>query len=78
MKSDRVNLVNRLVLSIELDTVQTGTGMVDPARKLKCTTAAREETWTNHKFYLYICRRVDGLMHGEYRFYSFDKLKKKT
>ena len=24
------------------DTVQTGTGKVDPARKLKCTTAARE------------------------------------
>ena len=24
------------------DTVQTGTGKVDPARKFKCTTAARE------------------------------------
>ena len=24
------------------DTVQTGTGKVDPARKLKCTKAARE------------------------------------
>ena len=24
------------------DTIQTGTGKVDPARKLKCTTAARE------------------------------------
>ena len=30
------------VLSIELGTVQTGTGKVDPARKLKCTTAARD------------------------------------
>jgi len=30
-----------LVLSIELGTVQTGTGKVDPARKFKCTTAAR-------------------------------------
>jgi len=27
-------------VSIELGTVQTGTGKVDPARKLKCTTAA--------------------------------------
>jgi len=24
------------------DTVQTGTGKVDPARKFKCTTAARD------------------------------------
>ena len=31
----------RLVLSIELGTVQTGTGKVDPARKFKCITAAR-------------------------------------
>ena len=38
-KADRVNLVApRLVLSIELGTVQT----VDPARKFKCTTAARD------------------------------------
>ena len=27
-------------MSIELGTVQTVTGKVDPARKLKCTTAA--------------------------------------
>ena len=27
---------------IELGTVQTGTGKVDPARKFKCTTAARD------------------------------------
>ena len=34
--------MHQLVLSIELGTVQTGTGKVDPARKFKCTTAARE------------------------------------
>ena len=33
--------MHRLVLSIELGTVQAGTGKVDPARKFKCTTAAR-------------------------------------
>ena len=32
-------LLHRLVLSIELGTVQTGNGNVDPARKFKCTTA---------------------------------------
>ena len=36
-------LLHRLVLSIELGTVQTGTGKVDPARKFKCTTAARDQ-----------------------------------
>ena len=30
------------VLSIELGTVQTGTGKVDPAQKFKCTRAARD------------------------------------
>ena len=35
-------LLYRLVLSIEPGTVQTGTGMVNPARKFKCTTASRE------------------------------------
>ena len=34
-------LLHQLVLSIELGTVQTGTGKVDPARKFKYTTAAR-------------------------------------
>jgi len=34
-------LLHRLVLSIEIGTVQTGTGKVVPARKFKCTTAAR-------------------------------------
>ena len=29
-------------MSLELGTVQTGTGKVDPTRKFKCTTAARE------------------------------------
>ena len=33
-------LLHLLVLSIELGTVQTGAIKVDPARKLKCTTAA--------------------------------------
>ena len=28
--------------TIELGTVQTGTGKVDPAQKFKCTTAARD------------------------------------
>ena len=35
-------LLHRLVMSIELGTVQTGTGKVDMARKFKCTTAARD------------------------------------
>ena len=35
-------LFHRLVLSIELGTVKTGIGKVDPALKFKCTTAARE------------------------------------
>ena len=35
-------LLHRLFLSIEQGTVQTGTGKVDPTRKLKCTTAARD------------------------------------
>ena len=34
-------LLHRLVLSIELSTVKTGTGKVILVRKLKCTTAAR-------------------------------------
>ena len=34
-------LLHQLVLSIELGIVQTGTGKVDPARKFKCTKAAR-------------------------------------
>ena len=41
MKSDRVNLFVPASLSIELGTVQTGTGKVDPARESKYTTAAR-------------------------------------
>ena len=27
------------------DTIQTGTGKVDPARKFKCTTTARDNGW---------------------------------
>ena len=34
-------MLHRLVQSIELGTVQTGTGKVDTARKFKCTKAAR-------------------------------------
>ena len=34
-------LLHWQVLSKELGTVQTGTGKVDPARKFKCTPAAR-------------------------------------
>ena len=51
IKSDRVNLVapaSHIECLLYLptdqsprDTVQTGTGRVDPARKFKCTTAAR-------------------------------------
>ena len=32
-------LLHRLVLFLELGTVQTGTGKIDPALKFKCTTA---------------------------------------
>ena len=50
IKSDRVNLVASaspieclLILTQSPgDTVQTGTGKVDPARNFKCTTAARD------------------------------------
>ena len=50
MKSDRVNLVapaiscwlSALLTQCPRGTVQTGTGKVDPARKFKCTTAARD------------------------------------
>ena len=41
-------LLHQLVLSIELVTVQTGTGKVDPARKFKCTIAARDCKTTVH------------------------------
>ena len=37
-------LLHRLVLSIELSTVQTGTGKVYPVRKFKRTTTARDPT----------------------------------
>ena len=45
IKSDRVNLVAPAsTVDFLLDAVQykTGTGKVDPPRKLKCTTAARD------------------------------------
>ena len=43
-------LLHRLVLSIELGIVQTGTGKVDPARKFKCTTAARAGQAVQYKY----------------------------
>ena len=50
LKSDHVNLVAQaspieclpMLTHCPGDTVQTGTGKVDPARKFKCTTAAHE------------------------------------
>ena len=46
LKSDRVNLVApashiECLFYLPGDTVQTGTGKVDPTRKFKCTTTAR-------------------------------------
>jgi len=41
-----------LVLSIELDTAQTGTGMVDPALKFECTSAAHEGYLKLHLMFL--------------------------
>ena len=46
IKSDRVNLVApashiECLFYLPGDTVQTGTGKVDPTRKFKCTTTAR-------------------------------------
>ena len=49
-------LLHRVVLSIELGTVQTGIGKVDPARKFKCTMAARELHFT--KGIILILRRT--------------------
>ena len=46
MKSDRVNLVAPASPVHRAGTVQTGTGMVDPARIFKCTAAARGECST--------------------------------
>ena len=45
-------------MSIELGTVQTETGMVDPAQKFKCTMAARGMT----KFYLDSLRPIHLLL----------------
>ena len=36
-------MLHRLVLFIELGTVQTGTGKVDPTRKFKCNTESIDE-----------------------------------
>ena len=45
LKSDGVNLVapaSPIECLLYLPNVQTGTGKVDPARKFKCTTDARD------------------------------------
>ena len=50
MKSDRINLLTPaspvdcllLLTYCPCGTVKAGTGKVDPARKFKCTTAARD------------------------------------
>ena len=57
-----LTLLQRLVLSIELGTVQTGTGKVDPARKFKCTTAARE-VWEKKTYPVHI-RFIFGLLNS--------------
>ena len=47
LKSDRINVAapaSPIITQCPGDTVQTGTGKVDPARKFKCTTAARDIT----------------------------------
>ena len=46
-KPARVNLV----ASIELGKVQTGTGIVDPAWKFKCTTAVHAIFWNSFRIY---------------------------
>ena len=69
LKSDRVNLVLLSVCFIYTqcpgDTVQTGTGKVDPARKFKCTTTVRVRIpkfsgWTSSKIYNALTCTVHG------------------
>ena len=40
----KINSVSALSTQCPGNTVQTGTGNVDPARKFKCTTAARAQS----------------------------------
>ena len=65
-----LTLLHRLVLSIELGTVQTGTGKVDPTRKFKCTTAARVISYSllirlRLGNYLYHCKSIHGYFSNE-------------
>ena len=57
-------------MSIELGTVQTGTGKVDPTRKFKCTTAARVISYSllirlRLGNYLYHCKSIHGYFSNE-------------
>ena len=52
VNSTASTLLHRLVLFLELGTVQTGTGKVGPAWKFKCTTAASEKGKIKWKNYL--------------------------
>ena len=56
-------LLHRLVLSIELCTVQTGTGKVDPDRKFKCTTSARV---VNRIYYVHCKVYINCVVHRIY------------
>ena len=53
-------LLHRLVLSIELGTVQTGKGKVVPAQKFKCTTAARVKL--KYPFNLSLNKADEGIL----------------
>ena len=55
-------LLHRLVLSIELGTVQTGNGKADPAQKFKCTTAARVKL--KYIFNLYLKNDDGGILYN--------------
>ena len=54
------------------DKVQTETGKVDPARKFKCTTAARVQSrildWSENvaSSYIYNIKRMQNLSHHGY------------
>ena len=61
LKSDHVNLV-LLFTQCPGDTIKTGTGKVDPARKFKCTTAAHEaDVWSAKKKLLQSEKKLTAL-----------------
>ena len=64
IKSDRSTLLHWLVLSIELGIVQTRTGKVDMARKLKCTTAARVQSYFRSKTLLITAKYSCTCVHN--------------